>query len=93
MTDVSTWSSNLVSGGCQVGYRSRGRSQCGANKQDLFTVIPSEQYDPFYNLAGLRCRSPTVSGSWVPPAEKLLEVKIEGPSGAVSEVGWPACCT
>jgi len=62
-------------------------------KQDLFTVIPSEQYDPYYSLAGLRCRGPTVSGSWVPPAEKLLEVKIEGPSGAVSEVGWPACCT
>jgi len=60
--------------------------------QDLFTVIPSERYDTSYTIAGMRCRSPTVLGSWVPPSEKLLEVKIEGPSGAVSEVGWPACC-
>jgi hypothetical protein len=60
--------------------------------KDLFTVIPSERYDTAYNLGAQNCRSPTVLGSWVPPPEKLLEVKIEGPSGAVSEVGWPACC-
>jgi len=61
--------------------------------QDLFTVIPSERYESFYNLAGTLCRNTVViSGSWVPPPEKLLEVKLEGPSGAVSEVGWPACC-
>jgi hypothetical protein len=60
--------------------------------KDLFTVIPSERYDTAYNLGAQNCRSPTVLGSWVPPLEKLLEVKIEGPSGAVSEVGWPACC-
>jgi len=63
-----------------------------AHNQDLFTVVPSEEYNPSYNTAGLRCRSPTIQGAWVPEPEKMLDVKLEGPSGAVSEIGWPACC-
>jgi hypothetical protein len=64
-----------------------------ADVQDLFTVVPSAQYSTSYSDAGQGCRSDATLGSWVPLPEKVLDVKLEGPSGAVSEIGWPACCT
>jgi hypothetical protein len=67
-------------------------SQTPAYNQDLFTIVPSEQYASSYATDG-PCRSPTIQGSWAPEPEKVLDVKLEGPNGAVSEIGWPACCT
>jgi hypothetical protein len=86
----STWSSNLVSGGCQVCRAAFVVAP--AYNQDLFTIVPSEQYASSYAKDG-PCRSPTIQGSWAPEPEKVLDVKLEGPNGAVSEIGWPACCT
>lgn len=55
-------------------------------------MVPSPNWEQGYGTPSSSCRQNNTLGSWIPPANRSLDVKLEGPSGAVSEVGWPACC-
>lgn len=55
-------------------------------------MVPSQNYDAGYATPVSSCRKNDTLGSWIPTPENRLEVVLEGPNGAVSEVGWPACC-
>lgn len=61
-------------------------------RQDLFTVVPSVDYEQGFGTRTSSCRRNDTLGSWIPPPERSLDVTLEGPNGAVSEIGWPACC-